>query len=139
MLWIRHVSFFLVHVSTITIKPHYLLVASNKRLLTSDHLFDILLITLILKSNQVSVGLERKLERHMIGRELLTSVLPTISPNAIQVITRSASVNRTPTLFMALMLKVTTVLFLAFCLHVSSYVLLWCSYSYKHTKKYFLS
>ena len=103
---------------------HYVLVASNKRLLTSDHLFDILLITLILKSNQVSVGLERKLEIHIIGRELLRSVLPKITPNVIQVITRSVSVTRTSTLFMVLLLKVTTVLYLAFCLHVSSYVLL---------------
>ena len=74
-----------------------------------------MLITLILKSNQVSVGLERKLERHIIGRELLKSVLPKITRNVIQVINRSVSVNRTSTLFMVLMLKVTTVLYLAFC------------------------
>lgn len=72
----------------------------------------------------MSVGLERKLERHIIGRELLTNVLPKITSNVIQVITRSVSVNRMSTLFMALMLKVTTVLYLAFCLHVSAYVLL---------------
>ena len=63
-------------------------------------------LTVHLNSIQASVGLDRKLERHITGLEVLISVSPKVTKNAMPTTKKSVSEIRTSILFMESMLQV---------------------------------
>ena len=62
--------------------------------------------TVHLQSIQASVGLDRKLERHITGLEVLISVSPKVTKSVIPATKKSVSAIRTSILFMESMLQV---------------------------------